>query len=66
MIVRSLRKNDDVFYIDFASRKEKGNYIGASLYYFINAETARAYEEYMWVGSLEHLDGFWYIGELSY
>lgn len=63
MIMRSLREGRDVVYFSFASQKTSGLEISTSLYYFKSAGTMEKYKDYFWVGVLEHLDGYWYIGE---
>jgi len=63
MIMLSLRNGDRVVYINFGLVKEKNYYISTSLYYFKNPYTAERYKEYIFIDSLEHLDGYWYIGE---
>lgn len=63
MIMLSLRNNDSVVYFNFNSRKVDGKKISTSLYYFKNVKTMELYKLYPWVGTLEQLDGYWYIGE---
>ena len=60
MLMRSLRSEDDVIWFVFSYRKVEDGYIHISLYYFKNPQTAIAYKL---AGSLEHLDGYWYVNE---
>ena len=62
-IMLSLRYNDSVVYFDFGSRKVDDKKISTSLYYFKNVKTMEIYGINTWVGTLEQLDGCWYIGE---
>ncbi len=62
MIMRSLVLGDTV-YFDFGHQKTSGMEISTSLFYFKSAATMEAYKGYIWVGDLEQLDGYWYIGE---
>ena len=63
MIMRSLKAGDDVIYFVFGQRKVDDHTYDTMLFYFKNPETAEYYKRYTWVGTLEHLDGNWYIGE---
>ena len=63
MIMLSLRDNDRVVYFDFAPLKADGKDIDFALYYFKDRITMLWYKYYSWVGTLEQLDGYWYIGK---
>ena len=64
-IDRSLRDGYDVVYIVFTERTEDGVKKHNNLYYRKDAEAVKCYEEYIWVGELEHIDGYWYIDQWS-
>lgn len=64
-IDRSLRDGYDVVYIVFTERTEDGVKKHNNLYYIKDAEAVKCYEEYIWVGELEHIDGYWYIDQWS-
>lgn len=62
-ITRSFRAGYDVVYISFGEREENGRRKRNGLYYFKVPEAAECYEGYIWVGELEHIDGYWYVDE---
>lgn len=62
MIMRSLRQGDTV-YFDFRVRRLNNVEIKNSLYYFKSTATMEIFKKFIWVGELEHLDGYWYIDE---
>lgn len=62
LIMRSLRQGDTV-YFNFRHQKTSDMEISTSLYYFKSPATMEVYKGYSWVGDLEQLDGYWYIGE---
>ena len=63
MLMLSLRNNDRVVYFNFPDTHVNGKVTGTSLFYFKNSATMERYKGYVWVGTLEHLDGYWYIEE---
>lgn len=64
-IDRSLRDGYDVVYLVFAERTEDGVRRSNNLYYIKDLEAVKCYENNIWVGKLEHIDGYWYVEQVD-